>query len=737
MPSGNKVRVAIVGVGNCASSLVQGRYYYENAKEDDFVPGLMHVNLGGYHVRDIEFVAAFDVNANKVGKDLGEAIYAKPNNTITFCDVPADRRHGAARHDHGRPRQVPAAEVVQKAPGPTVDVVGILKERRGRRDGLLPAGRQRGGHQVVRRAGHRGRRRLRQRHPRLHRPRARLAAPIRRGRPADHRRRHQEPGRRHHHPPRADPPVRRTAASGSTAPTSSTSAATPTSSTCSSASASSPRRSARPTPSPRMLDYELDRGRRPRRPVATTCRGWRTASSATSAWRARPSVTCRCCAELKLEVWDSPNSAGVIIDAIRCVKLGLDRGLAGTLVAPSAYFMKSPPQQIHDDVARKRVEAFIRGEDNATLTGTESDAVEEAEAVLAAASPSRRRSRSPDRRDVSGVDYAPHRRSQPGAAPRSRRPSLGAVRGHRLPRRVVRCWCACRCASASPSPDRASRPATTCGRRSGASSSATPPTCWACPPDHRDVAGLARGVYGTYARFTIELMRLPGLPADEPCALMRRDGEHHDRFMALWRAVPVEGRGIIAVAGHIGSIEVFAGRLRQRGHAHLRPGRRLGLPRALRAAQPRRRARWGVTIIPWRSCARSSGSCATPAILGMVVDWGYRSDDLPVKLFGAWTTLPAGPATLAARTGACIVPVVARRRRRRTLHAHHVRPHRGRRLLPWRARRGHPGDRRRARGHDRRGARPVVHLQADVARDRGRSEPSSRVAPPRRRAADA
>ena len=90
-------------------------------------------------------------------------------------------------------------------------------------------------------------------------------------------------------------------------------------------------------------------------------------------------------AELKLEVWDSPNSAGVITDAIRCAKIGLDRGLAGTLVAPSAYFMKSPPQQIHDDIARERVEAFIRGEDNVTLTGSDTDAVEEAEAVLKAA----------------------------------------------------------------------------------------------------------------------------------------------------------------------------------------------------------------------------------------------------------------------------------------------------------------------------------------------------------------
>src|SRR4051812_39421770 len=83
-----KIRVAIIGVGNCASSLVQGVQFYRNAPEDEFVPGLMHVNLGGYHVRDIEFTAAFDVNHSKVGKDLSEAIFAEPNNTIKFADVP-------------------------------------------------------------------------------------------------------------------------------------------------------------------------------------------------------------------------------------------------------------------------------------------------------------------------------------------------------------------------------------------------------------------------------------------------------------------------------------------------------------------------------------------------------------------------------------------------------------------------------------------------------------------------
>ena len=91
MASGKKVRVAIIGVGNCASSLVQGVQYYKDAKQEDFVPGLMHVNLGGYHINDIEFSAAFDIDVNKVGKDLSEAIYAKPNNTYRFADVPNSR----------------------------------------------------------------------------------------------------------------------------------------------------------------------------------------------------------------------------------------------------------------------------------------------------------------------------------------------------------------------------------------------------------------------------------------------------------------------------------------------------------------------------------------------------------------------------------------------------------------------------------------------------------------------
>ena len=125
---GKKIRVAIVGVGNCASSLVQGRYYYENAKVEDKVPGLMHVELGGYHVRDIEFVAAFDIDKNKVGKDLSEAIYTKPNNTYVFqqvpkLDVPVER---GMTHD-GLGKYL--SQIIEKAPGPTADIVGILQDR--------------------------------------------------------------------------------------------------------------------------------------------------------------------------------------------------------------------------------------------------------------------------------------------------------------------------------------------------------------------------------------------------------------------------------------------------------------------------------------------------------------------------------------------------------------------------------------------------------------------------------
>ena len=123
----SKVNVAIIGVGNCASSLVQGVYYYKKAKENEFVPGLMHINLGGYHIRDINFVAAIDIDKNKVGKDLAQAIFTLPNNTIKFCDVPATgvKVERGMTHDG---LGVYLSQIIKKAPGSTADIVKILKE---------------------------------------------------------------------------------------------------------------------------------------------------------------------------------------------------------------------------------------------------------------------------------------------------------------------------------------------------------------------------------------------------------------------------------------------------------------------------------------------------------------------------------------------------------------------------------------------------------------------------------
>ncbi|MCJ7791527.1 MAG: inositol-3-phosphate synthase, partial [Dehalococcoidia bacterium] len=121
------INVAIIGVGNCASSLVQGVRYYKDAKEDEFVPGLMHVNLGGYYIADINFVAAFDIDKNKVGKDLAEAIFTKPNNTIKFCDVPKTgiRVERGMTHD-GLGKYL--SQIITKAPGSTANIVDILKK---------------------------------------------------------------------------------------------------------------------------------------------------------------------------------------------------------------------------------------------------------------------------------------------------------------------------------------------------------------------------------------------------------------------------------------------------------------------------------------------------------------------------------------------------------------------------------------------------------------------------------
>jgi myo-inositol-1-phosphate synthase len=367
-----KIRVAIVGVGNCASSLIQGRYYYQDAPEDSFVPGLMHVNLGGYHVRDIEFVAAFDVNADKVGKDLGEAIYVRPNNTIRFCDVPrvgVTVQRGPTMDGIGRY----VAAVVPESPEPAVDVVAALREA----DvdvmvSYLPVGSEAATRWYAERALEAGVGFVN-------------AIPVFIGSTPEWQARFAAAGLpvigddiksqvgatiSHRVLTRlfADRGVRvdRTYQlnfGGNTdfqnmlerdrlesKKISKTNAVTS------------------------MLDYELAEG------------DVHVGPSDYVPWlEDRKFCHIRIegttfgdvplLAEVKLEVWDSPNSAGVITDAIRCLKLGLDRGLSGTLVAASSYFMKSPPQQIHDDQARERLEAFIRGDDDETLTGASPDVV--------------------------------------------------------------------------------------------------------------------------------------------------------------------------------------------------------------------------------------------------------------------------------------------------------------------------------------------------------------------------
>jgi phosphatidylinositol dimannoside acyltransferase len=180
------------------------------------------------------------------------------------------------------------------------------------------------------------------------------------------------------------------------------------------------------------------------------------------------------------------------------------------------------------------------------------------------------------------------------------------------------------------------------------------------PVDDPAVARLARGIYASYSRFALDLMRLPHAPVDEPLRLLVPDGEDHARFLALWERCKVENRGVLVVSGHIGSIDIFAGAYAQLGMPTYGLADDTAYPELFELLN-RQRGRWGVTIIPWRRLRDIFRIMRTPSLLGMVVDWGYRPDDIPVRLFGAWTTLPAGPATLAARTRAFILPVAAMR----------------------------------------------------------------------------
>ncbi len=354
------VNVAIIGVGNCASSLVQGVHYYKDAKEDEFVPGLMHVNLGGYHVADINFVAAFDIDKNKVGKDLADAIYTPPNNTFKFCDVPQTgiRVDRGMTHD-GLGRYL--SQIITKAPGQTANIVGILKETQA--DvvlNYLPVGSEEATKWYVEQVIAAGCGFVNcipvftAREPYWQNRFAARGLPVigddiksQVGATIVHRvltRLFRDRGVR----------LERTYQlnfGGNTDFYNMLERERLESKKISKTDAVIS-----------QLDYEIGPDNVHVGPSDYV--PWladRKFCHIRMEGRTFGDVPLN--VEVKLEVWDSPNSAGVVIDAIRCCKLALDRGLGGAIVAPSAYFMKSPPIQYSDDQARLKTEAFITGQE--------------------------------------------------------------------------------------------------------------------------------------------------------------------------------------------------------------------------------------------------------------------------------------------------------------------------------------------------------------------------------------
>ena len=358
-----KINVAIIGVGNCASSLVQGVHYYKKAREGESVPGLMHINLDGYHINNINFVAAFDIDKNKVGKDLAEAIFTKPNNTFKFCDVPNTgiKVTRGMTHD-GLGKYL--SQIITKSSGATANIVGILKETK--TDvvvNFLPVGSEEATKWYIEQVLAAGCGFINcipvfiAREPYWYKRFAEAGLPIigddiksQVGATITHRvltRLFRDRGVK----------LERTYQlnfGGNTdfynmlererlesKKISKTNAVTS------------------------QLDYEIEPSNIYVGPSDYV--PWladRKFCYIKMEGRTFGDVPLNL--ELKMEVWDSPNSAGVVIDAIRCCKLAIDRGLVGSIVAPSAYFMKSPPIQYSDDEAHRRVENFIAGKDQQT-----------------------------------------------------------------------------------------------------------------------------------------------------------------------------------------------------------------------------------------------------------------------------------------------------------------------------------------------------------------------------------
>jgi len=181
------------------------------------------------------------------------------------------------------------------------------------------------------------------------------------------------------------------------------------------------------------------------------------------------------------------------------------------------------------------------------------------------------------------------------------------------------------------------------------------------PVDDPAVRRLTGRIYQTYGRYLVELMRLPSLPDGAPAAMMDSQGERGvDAFAELWGRLRAEGRGIVALSVHIGSIEALIAAFAARGFPTYGLADDSSYPELYALLQAQRR-RWGVEVFAWKNMRRVFSVLREPALLGLLVDWGYRADGVPVRLFDSWTTLPAGPAVLAARTNAVIVPIVCRR----------------------------------------------------------------------------
>jgi myo-inositol-1-phosphate synthase len=357
-PRPRPIKVAIAGVGNCASSLVQGVEYYRDADPDADVPGLMHVVLGGYHVRDVEFVAAFDVDATKVGVDLSKAIFSGHNNTYRFAEVPplgVTVERGPTLDGLGRYYR----QVVDEAPDAPVDVAAVLRSSGAEvLVAYLPVGSDAAQKHYASAALEAGVAFVN-------------AIPVFIASDPTWARRFEEAG-----VPIVGDDIK------------------------SQVGATILHRvlarlfEDRGTVLDRTfqlnvggnMDFRnmLERDRLESKKLSKTravtsqiSRGLPEASvhigpSDHVAWledrkwayirmEGRNFGDVPMAVELKLEVWDSPNSAGVIIDALRCARIALDRGIGGPLLGPSAYFMKSPPEQFRDEVARQMVEEFAAG----------------------------------------------------------------------------------------------------------------------------------------------------------------------------------------------------------------------------------------------------------------------------------------------------------------------------------------------------------------------------------------